>query len=83
VKSLNLEAKAATKKFVKSISGENVRRDDENLIRNMYDVPPSSLLHGHDTSAHIKSIMLFWESSGRGNYANISNILINDETVVL
>jgi hypothetical protein len=46
----------------------------------MYDVPPSNLLHGHDTSAHIlKSIILFWESSGRGNYVNISNILINDD----
>jgi hypothetical protein len=80
MKSLNMDAKAATKKFVKSITRKNVRREDENLNRNMYDVPPPKLLLGHDTSAHIlKSIMLFWESSGRGNYANISNILINED----
>jgi hypothetical protein len=45
----------------------------------MFDVPHSVLLHGHDTSEKIlKALLLFWENSGRGNYGNMSNALVND-----
>jgi Ulp1 family protease len=36
-------------------------------------------LHGHDTSAHnLKSIILFWESSGRGNYIHAQNMIASN-----
>jgi hypothetical protein len=55
------------------------RVNEENLNLGMIDVPPSALLLGHDTSKKIlKALMLFWENSGRGNYGNLSNALVND-----
>ena len=51
----------------------------EKLSKNMYNVPTSSQLKGHDTNPEIlKAVMLLWENSGRGKFAKLNNILIND-----
>jgi hypothetical protein len=78
-------AKEAANKFLKSVPKSNFQEElenrvnEENLNLGMIDVPPSALLHGHDTSKKIlKAVMLFWENSGRGNYGNLSNALVND-----
>jgi hypothetical protein len=48
------------------------RVEEENLNRGMFDVTPSTLLHGHDTSKKVlKALVLFWENSGRGNSGNL------------
>jgi hypothetical protein len=83
--SYSLRAKDAANNFFKFVPRLNSREVQENRVeevnlnRSMFDLPHSVLLHGHDTSEKIlKALLLFWENSGRGNYGNLSNALVND-----
>ena len=43
-------------------------------------VPTFLQLKGHDSHPEIlKAVMLMWENSGRGNFEQMQNILINDK----
>lgn len=76
-----LRSKIASNNFQKSLPVLRVNDNNPILHRLMYEVPSAELLQGHDTSASIiKAVILFWENSGRGNFARLCNILINEET---
>jgi hypothetical protein len=54
--------------------GENIDIFHSNMCR----LPSYKELQGHDTDENIlKSRMLLWENSGRGNFPHLQNILIN------
>ena len=72
-------------KNVRSILNTNVAINDvdedgeEELARTMIKVPNFLQLKGHDCHPEIlKAVMLLWENSGRGNFEQMQNILIND-----
>ena len=49
----------------------------------MRRLPTCIELLGHDTDDNIlKSRMLLWENSGRGNFSDLGNVLINNSIVV-
>ena len=51
----------------------------ENFSTTMLNVPTSRQLEGHDCNSEVtKAVMLLWETSGRGKFAQLSDILIND-----
>lgn len=70
----------AAKIFQKSLPLMQLSEENPILNRLMYNVPVKDALQGHDTSPQIiKAIMLLWENSGRGNFARLSDMLINDD----
>ena len=51
----------------------------ESFNPRMRRVPTCIELLGHDTDDNIlKSQMLFWENTGRGDFCDLDNVLIND-----
>ena len=67
------------KKLLSKVASK-INKNNQMLQRQMYSVPTAEVLQGHDTSEQIlKSIMLFWANSGRGNFSRLSDVLITND----
>lgn len=57
-------------------------RNNETFSRLMYNVPSHDQLKGHDNHPEvIKAVMLLWENSGRGKFAQLKDVLINNKNI--